>query len=716
MSMENIEHVVVLMLENRSFDSMLGWLYEHEDPEHFVPATTDRRYRGLQDVDLGKFVNAAQLIGRFQARPKRGASGFTVPTFAPGEDFDHVLRQFYGPGAKVGQEPDMKGVLADFADIVGPQLISLIGVPPGEILKLRARMQAQSATIMESYTPAQAPVLNQLARHYAVSDAWHASVPSQTNPNRAFLMCGTSNGMTDNGDLETSPEAKAVEKILKMAIGDDRVEAPTIFNALHEAGVDWTVFYQTGYLPPKIAPLLANLDTILKVLGALPLPGHRAARIALNLLRPHIPYLTSLSSGDVESCYTWRLFPHIKDGIPGAKDRFQKLASFHQQARAGTLPRFSYIEPAWSVAHSTTDSGPLKNLFTALGDDYHPPGSVLVGEQFVKEVYTSLIANEEAWKKTLLLITFDEFVGSFDHQTADLRPGVVKPPWPPGRHPPHQNRHGFQFDRLGARVPTIVVSPWVQRGTVFRSPTETPFDHTSVIRTTLEAIDRPDLVERFGERTKAAPSFADALTLDRPRTDARALAFLDVARKVGEPVGYGQTFVLRNSSGQYLAPLQPAMKVAGDGKLLPGDLMDAAVDLGIAALFPVLGQEKALLSFVAREADPPTRIAHGARGMLVTRESRAGSLNALGAWSDCWDCYYDKEYAWGDAISRQTWVIQKLDHTDQPLRYGDRIYLKNARYPVRGWLAHDRRRDRGKWLTTNAKGDVWTIEPAPARV
>jgi phospholipase C len=197
MSMKNIEHVVVLMLENRSFDSLLGWLYEGDTPALNVPpAAKGDEFRGLHGVDLAKFTNKAGH--GLSSPPVRGASGFTVPSTDPGEEFEHVNMQFF---ATKTPKPDavatMTGVLQDFVDLLGPE------ADP-----------ALAASIMQTYTPAQLPVLNQLARHYAVCDDWFASVPSQTNPNRAFLLTGTSHGLVNNGELETSPQAKLLETLL----------------------------------------------------------------------------------------------------------------------------------------------------------------------------------------------------------------------------------------------------------------------------------------------------------------------------------------------------------------------------------------------------------------------------------------------------------------------------------------------------------------------
>ena len=708
MSMEKIEHVVVLMLENRSFDGLLGWLYEHDAPAlNIPPAAAGDQFRGLQGIDLNKFINTA-LDGTLSAKPRRGVEGFTVPDYDPGEEFDHVNIQFYGTPTPGPNDPiTMTGLLADFVPVLQKQKVS-----DADIRRIAPRS-------MQSFTPGQLPVLNQLAKHYAVSDDWFASVPSQTNPDRAFLMCGTSNGMVNNGDLEdhnANPQAVGLEKVLGMMIGDDRVDAPTIFNALNDAGIDWTVFWQTSYLPQKISTLLTGLPILIfRLLDLLPGGGTLAALAAAVArdLSPYTGYLKELSSGDLTSCYTWRLFPQIQKKIPNAAQHFQKLEDFHRHARSGQLPKFSYIEPFWSISHNSNPD--LARLVTALGNDYHPPCNILVGEEFVKEVYTSLISNRDAWCKTLLIITFDEFVGAFDHVTDPLKPGRVTPPWGSGQ-PPFKSPTNFKFDRLGARIPTILVSPYVQKSTVFRSTGEVPYDHTSVIATTLNWLGQSNRVSTFGARTAAAPTFEQVLTLDQPRTDEMDLSFLDTPRQIGDPVHYGDSLVLKNQNGQYLSTFYRTMKVAGGGSMLPDSVMGICVDLGLAAYFPTLGgDQKAVLSFLTQAPDPAAQINHNSQLMLVSREPGLSALNILGAWADSHDCYYYDEYLDGDNATKEKWILQKLDDTNQPLRYGDRIYLVNSFYKDQR-LTQDTRWLQGKWITTDAGGDYWTVEPAEARV
>ena len=699
MATPDIEHVVVLMLENRSFDSMLGWLYQTGAPTQFLPPGSTSTFDGLQAVNLGDFDNSA-ANPNISSPPIQGAQGFTVPTADPGEEFEHVNQQFFNTAAYPPPGPaSMLGYLQDYVNV-----LKGLGIDSDQI-------PLQAPQVMQTYTASQLPVLNQLAQAYAVSDAWYASVPSQTNPNRAFLLCGTSNGLTNNGQLETSTEAEQIESLLGMAIGDDRFDAPTIFNALSAGNKDWAVFWQTSYLPEKISALLeygAALAIALTI--ADPVVG-AAIDAALAALAPYASYMDSLTNGELESCYTWRLFPQLQ-GLPNAAANFQSLDQFFSRAEQGQLPAFSFIEPYWSISQVTTPSLSQlpKALITALGNDYHPPSNLLMGEAFVKAVYTSLIANQGAWEKTLLLITFDEFVGVFDHQTAGLQQGLVQPPWGASPAPPLAQKNNFNFDRLGGRVPTIVVSPWVQAGTVFRSPSVTPYDHTSAIATTLKLLGLEDQLLTFGARAASAPTFDQVMTLTTPRTDAASLAFVDKSHKAGDPLNYGDSFLLQNQGGDYLTANVADLKAVGID--LPSGAMGMAVDIGLAALFPTLGQgASAPLAFLTPASGISGQVQDQAQAYLISRETSLGAANALGKWSDSYDCYYFTPYFTPDYVQNQTWTIQNNSRSGQPLCYGDQVILTNVSFQQ--GLSRDTRWFEGEWISTSTSPDYWTIQAAP---
>jgi len=169
---------------------------------------------------------------------------------------------------------------------------------------------------------------------------------------------------------------------------------------------------------------------------------------------------------------------------------FHIYRQFQADCQTGQLPAYSFIEPQYFA-----DFGHPEN-------DQHPPSVVTLGEQLIADVYNCLRASK-VWRKTLLLITYDEHGGCYDH----VAPSAAVPPQPPV---PGQT---FGFDRYGVRVPAVIVSPYVAPGTVFGKSSAVPFDHTTIIAS---------VRKRFGisgaltARDAQAPDLDSVLTLPRP--------------------------------------------------------------------------------------------------------------------------------------------------------------------------------------------------------
>jgi phospholipase C len=135
-----------------------------------------------------------------------------------------------------------------------------------------------------------------------------------------------------------------------------------------------------------------------------------------------------------------------------------------------------------------------------------PPSSILAGEAFLERVFNAYrSATSESgpnvWN-TALLIGWDEPGGTYDH----VPPGPVPPPDPAAP----EGEFGFKFDRSGYRVPAIIVSPWVEPGSVYNEE----YRHTSLIATLRK---KWDLGEAFTQRDAAARSFDHVFTRDTPR-------------------------------------------------------------------------------------------------------------------------------------------------------------------------------------------------------
>jgi phospholipase C len=169
---------------------------------------------------------------------------------------------------------------------------------------------------------------------------------------------------------------------------------------------------------------------------------------------------------------------------------FGLFTDFKSAAAAGTLPPYTFLEPSWE----------------STGNSQHPNYDVALGEQLIHDVYYAL-RNGPAWNQTLLIVTYDEHGGCYDH---------VPPPG--GATPPDATvgEYGFGFTRFGVRVPTVLVSPLIPPGTVFRVAKDaTPLDHTSILKTVETRWALPPLTARDA----AAVGVGDVLTLTNARTD-----------------------------------------------------------------------------------------------------------------------------------------------------------------------------------------------------
>ncbi|XAR62386.1 Phospholipase C [Bertholletia excelsa] len=177
--------------------------------------------------------------------------------------------------------------------------------------------------------------------------------------------------------------------------------------------------------------------------------------------------------------------------------------AFKRDAKKGKLPNYVVVEQRY-----------LDSKEEPANDD-HPSHDVYRGQMLVKEVYETLRASPQ-WNQTMLVITYDEHGGFYDHVPTPAR-GVPSPDNIVGPEP-----FLFRFDRLGVRVPTIAVSPWIDKGTVVHSPRGKPFptseyEHSSIPATVKNIFNLPSFLTK---RDAWAGTFEGLLqTRNEPRTD-----------------------------------------------------------------------------------------------------------------------------------------------------------------------------------------------------
>ena len=181
----SIEHVVVLMLENRSFDHMLGYLYS--DAGNVSPA--GQPFDGLtgQESNPG---SSGSSVPVFKIEPST-ANAYFMPGADPGEGYMATNQQLYGTDAgpsASGAVAPCNGYITDYAYTLGWEAKEKWSIVAG----------TTEQDIMGCFPPEALPVLSALAKGYAVCDQWFSSVPTETMPNRAFVCSGTSQGHLDD--------------------------------------------------------------------------------------------------------------------------------------------------------------------------------------------------------------------------------------------------------------------------------------------------------------------------------------------------------------------------------------------------------------------------------------------------------------------------------------------------------------------------------------
>jgi phospholipase C len=399
--LDNLKHVVVLMMENRSFDHMLGALH-----------AADPRINGL----IGTETNPDTTNEPAPVAPLAEFQSQLDPD--PDHSFPAVQKQLFFPAAGPPAVPSMQGFVQSYWD--------------------QQHNVGHSHKIMYYFAPGKLPVLHTLAQSYALFNGWFASIPGPTVCNRAFAHYGTSFGKV-NLDIFYVVEPYQ-----------------SIYERLLAAGRTTKLYY--------FDPSSSTQEVV-------------------NLLKNQ---------------------PQI----------FATYPQFLEDCKSGALPDYSFVEPNYSD-HPGDDGG------EQLASDQHPDHDVQAGEQFIASIYNAIRQNPDLWQSTALLITYDEHGGIHDH--------VPPPPCiPDGFQAALTDTGGmpFAFDRLGVRVPAILVSPWIAKATVVPGPEDPAngrvFEHASIPATITQHFIGD--YDNRSPREKAAQTFLDLLT-DAMRPDSDCPSF-----------------------------------------------------------------------------------------------------------------------------------------------------------------------------------------------
>lgn len=403
-----IKNIFVLLLENRSFDHMLGWS-EITGIDTVTGAQT--QIQGLDGTRSNGYLGAPYFAWKPFHEP--------IPV-DPAHEFLDVLEQLCGTQAVYEHgnpypTVNNSGFVANYAR---------------SHTKDEGNATGNFGQIMDGFTPDQLPILNTLARNFAVCDSWHSSLPGPTLPNRLFAMGASSSG------LDHSPST--AELLTWEGLDGFTFPNGSIFDALKRRFGDdgWRIYAGSHF--------------------------------------PLVSALKGINTFDVNS--------------------FADLAN---DLRKDSYPyKLTWIEP---------DYGDMVNSTFTGGTSQHPMDNVEGGEKLIKEVYEA-VRNSPLWESSLLIVTWDEHGGFYDH----IFPDGAEPPGDTELGSKY-NKYGFTFTQLGVRVPAVVISPLIPAGIIDHRP----YDHSSIPKTVEEIFG----LEALTNRDRAANSVCRILSLSSARID-----------------------------------------------------------------------------------------------------------------------------------------------------------------------------------------------------
>jgi phospholipase C len=430
--LKQIKHIVVVMMENRSFDHMLGYLGRNPDSD----------VRGLQ----GEHYNVGPDGRRHDAfELKPNEKNFQ----RAGEALKKRLDPCHSPQCVATQLSE-----------------GSTGRPNGGFVDnfVNSRKEGdelsapEEAIPMGFYSGESLPLYDHLADQYCVIDAWHASIPGDTWPNRLYAIAGREGPRVKWWEgswlLDRLTHLPFVEKLRGMPLYD------VVAFTRHLKDDQWRWY---SHDPASLRAVDGAYRDLEK-----PKAGNFGY-----FDRKKVSFITEALQG----------------GIVGDD-------SFLGDAAHNRLRQVSWIDPNF-IDVSVLD--PHSN-------DDHPPADILAGQAFVLDVYNALRKTRD-WDDTLLVITYDEHGGFYDHEPP---PGVSD-------HP--------DYKTLGVRVPTLVVGPRVKRFVCHEFEDEEPWEHTALIRTILHAFaDRPlqaieAMASAGASRVKERRAHLGYVLEDAPRTD-----------------------------------------------------------------------------------------------------------------------------------------------------------------------------------------------------
>lgn len=440
-----VEHVFVLMLENHSFDNMLGrsGIPGLPNIERFSNSYNGTTYRvGTDPAPCSMSTDPGHemidVLQQLTNNPPNDKPNTTIPSPYPTINPNNF--------------PNGTGFVTNYMNNFDEDNKTL-PTNPGDVMKC--------------FSADQVPVLSKLAAQYAVCNNWFSSIPGPTWPNRLFAHFGSSLG------LDVSPTTTQIAGWYSSGINDPQ-KNPSIFDKLGTG--NYHIY--SDYDPRWFVNHFPNLYRLYSQFSDNPQNGGTSGAV------PQVNSINGIPFSSVKSVYE----------------------NFEGDLNNANYPAYTFIEPHYGDIYDGTYAG---------GSSQHPKDDIAGGEALIKFVYEKLRANTAMWEKSLLIITYDEHGGFYDSVPPDR--AVIPSPTAP--NPYKYNQLGFKFDQYGVRVPAVIISPYIQAGTV----SSTVYDHTSILATLRKIFTTVNGLP-LTNRDRNAADVLPLLNLRVPRTDTVTFA------------------------------------------------------------------------------------------------------------------------------------------------------------------------------------------------
>lgn len=446
-----IKHVIVVMFENRSFDHMLGYLYK--DSNNKSPLGHD--FDGL----TGHESNPDSLGNSIKVFPIKNDNKYAyyMPKMDPGEGFMNTNFQLFGAlkhPYPQGIGPN-QGFVRDFENKIGNKYF---GDPP---FKPTTKTTDTKKSTDKDYDH---------SKDYKNKD-YHSWYKHHSPPTSGLEIVSKFPG--------TEP---------KDIMGMYTPEMLPVLSGLAKAYAVCDHYYCS--VPSETLPNRAFMHMATSE-GHLydEIKSYGSKSIFTNLSDNN--HTWGIFADGLKTPYTYTFCQDVSDNPLPKGCQYGDFIQFEKALTNGTLPDYTFLEPEWG----------------SYGNSQHPNYNVAAGEEYMLKIYNA-VKKSQYWEDTLLIINYDEHGGCYDHVTP---PSGAVPPSPTTENP----NSGFKFDRFGVRVPCVLISPWIEAGTVYRTKGNVPLDHTSILKTIEELFNVPPLTDR----DKAASGMLDVLTHKTARTD-----------------------------------------------------------------------------------------------------------------------------------------------------------------------------------------------------